>query len=64
MNEPARLRQRRTLIVLGCLLLAAGIGVMLFLRRVPLPMRLFIGMTDAIAGLVLLLVAQQKFGDR
>ncbi len=64
MSDPQRRRQRRILVGLGLVLLAAGLAVMFLLRRAPLPLRLFVGLTDAIAGLVLLLVAQQKFSDR
>ena len=58
-----RLRSERTLLVLGSILVAAGLLILLFLERVPLPLRLLLGATDLIAGAVLLLVVRQKFSD-
>lgn len=58
----ARARQRRTLALLAWGLIAAGLAVLAFLDRLPLPARLFTGLGDIIAGCVLLLVRRQKFG--
>jgi hypothetical protein len=60
MSSP-RLRQRRTLLVIGCSLIAAGLGVALLARRLPLPARLLTGLVDVFAGCFLLLVVRQKF---
>lgn len=63
--EPAatgvRARQRRTLTFLAWGLIAAGVAVLAFLDRMPLPARVFTGLGDIIAGCVLLLVRRQKF---
>lgn len=56
-----RARQRRTLLFLGALLLAAGVVVLALLDRMPLPLRILVGLTDIIAGCVILLVVRQKF---
>ncbi len=61
MNPEFRRRQKRTLLVLGSLLVAAGLVILVFLERVPLPLRLLLGASDLIAGAVLLLVVRQKF---
>ncbi len=63
MNADLRRRQKRTLTVLGIVLFAAGLVILAFLQRVPLPLRLLLGATDLIAGAVLLLVVRQKFSD-
>ncbi len=57
-----RARQKRTLTVLAWSLIAAGVAVLAFLDRLPLPLRLATGLGDLIAGCVLLLVRRQKFG--
>jgi hypothetical protein len=57
----SRLRQRRTLIVIGCGLIAAGLGVAFLLQRLPLPARILTGLVDVFAGCFLLLVVRQKF---
>lgn len=68
MSEPElnplarRARQKRTLTVLAALLLAMGIVVLFFLQRMPLPLRLLIGLGDIFAGMVLLLFVRPKFG--
>lgn len=61
MNPALRQRQKRTLQILGTVLVAAGLAILVFLERVPLPLRLLLGATDLIAGAVLLLVVRQKF---
>lgn len=47
--------------MLGVLLILAGLVVAVFLRRIPLPLRLMIGLGDVIAGSTLLLLVRQKF---
>jgi hypothetical protein len=49
------------------LILATGLGVgglavLAFLGRIPLPLRLAVGLTDLIASAVLFVVVRQKFG--
>jgi hypothetical protein len=65
MLDPAttdrRHRQKRTLTLLAAMLMAGGLSVLLLLDRIPLPLRLMIGLGDVIAGAVLLLVLRQKF---
>ena len=56
-----RARQKTTVTILGLALIAGGLIVLFALRRMPLPMRALAGLTDVIAGLVLLLVGRQKF---
>jgi uncharacterized membrane protein HdeD (DUF308 family) len=54
-------RQRRLLLILGPALIAGGLAVLFLLTRMPLPLRIIVGLTDIVAGSVLLLVARQKF---
>ncbi len=61
MTANRRQRQRRTLIVIGCSLIAAGLGVAFLLTRLPLPARILTGLVDVFAGCFLLLVVRQKF---
>jgi uncharacterized membrane protein HdeD (DUF308 family) len=58
----ARARQRRLLLILGPLLIAGGLAVLFLVTRMPLPLRIIVGLTDIVAGCVLLLVVRQKFG--
>ena len=62
-DQRARQKQKRTLIALASLLIAGGFVVLLFLQRMPLPLRMIVGATDVVAGVVLLVVARQKFSD-
>jgi uncharacterized membrane protein HdeD (DUF308 family) len=57
-----RARQRRLLLILGPALIAGGLAVLFLVTRMPLPLRIIVGLTDIVAGCVLLLVARQKFG--
>lgn len=59
--DPLRARQKSSLTVLAVVLIVAGLGVALFLKRIPLPLRLLIGFGDVLAGSVLLLLVRQKF---
>jgi uncharacterized membrane protein len=58
-----RARQRRTVIILAMVLIAGGILILLVLKKVPPPLRILIGLSDFFAGLILLVVARQKFGQ-
>lgn len=58
-----RARQKRTLTILATVLIISGAAVLLLLSRIPLPLRLLIGLTDVIAGCVLVVVLRQKFGS-
>jgi len=53
-------RQRTTVIALATLLIVGGLVVLLALRRLPLPMRIMAGLTDILAGVVLLVLVRQK----
>ena len=59
--DPQRARQKRTIVVLALALVIGGLTVLFLLKRMPLPMRMLVGLTDVIAGLVLLVVVRQKF---
>ena len=56
-----RARQKRTITILATVLIIGGITVLLALERLPLPLRLLVGLGDIIAGCVLLVVRRQKF---
>lgn len=55
------LRQRRTLQALAVLLIAGGLAVLFLLQRMPLPMRILVGLIDVFAGLGFLVLVRQKF---
>lgn len=59
---PDRVRLRRQMLLLAGVLAVGGIAVLAFLSRIPLPLRLAVGLTDLIASAVLFLVVRQKFG--
>ncbi len=62
-SSPARLaRQKKIVHALAAFLIVAGVLLLFVLTRVPLPMRIFAGLGDIVAGCVLLVVARQKFG--
>lgn len=66
MNEDSqalarRARQKKIVTLLGAGLILAGLIVLFALPRMPVPLRILAGLTDVIAGLVLLIVARQKF---
>lgn len=54
-------RQKRTLTALAILLVALGFLVLFVLDRMPLPLRMLVGLGDLFAGLVLLVLVKQKF---
>ena len=55
-------RQKRIITILAAFLILGGVVVLLVLNRVPLPLRMLIGLGDVIAGCVLLVLVRQKFG--
>lgn len=57
-----RARLRRQMLILATALAGGGLVVLAFLSRIPLPLRLAIGLGDLIAAAVLFLVVRQKFG--
>jgi uncharacterized protein YjeT (DUF2065 family) len=61
MSAEQRERQKRTLTILGVVMLVAGAAVLLLLQRMPVPMRILVGLTDMAAGAVLLWIVRQKF---
>jgi hypothetical protein len=56
-----RNRQKRTLVSLASLLIVGGLVVLFVLERLPLPLRIFAGLGDVVAGCVLLVLSRQKF---
>ena len=56
-----RARQKRTLQILAFALITAGVVILFALQRMPLPLRILVGLTDVFAGLTLLVVVRQKF---
>lgn len=61
MSLDPRARQKRTIQILAALLLAGGLAVLFLLTKMPLPLRILVGLTDVVAGAVLLVVVRQKF---
>ena len=61
MSASPRERQKRTLVALAILLIAGGAAVLLLLNRMPLPLRILIGLGDIVAGCGLLVLVRQKF---
>lgn len=64
MSPDPRARQKRTLQILSVLLLVGGCVVLFLLKRMPMPMRILVGLTDIVGGAVLLVVVRQKFSDQ
>lgn len=58
-----RARQKRVIIILSLLLIVGGLGVLFALERMPLPIRMLVGLTDIVAGLTLLVLVRQKFSQ-
>ena len=56
-----RARQKTIVTILGFVLIAGGLIVLFALKRMPLPMRLLVGLTDVFAGLTMLVLVRQKF---
>lgn len=59
-----RARLRRTVLILAPTLIVAGILILAFLTKMPLPLRLLTGFGDIIVGLVLLVLLKQKYFDK
>ena len=57
----ARRRQRRTILSLAVVLILGGLAVLFLLKRMPVPLRIVIGLMDVFAGLGLLVLVRQKF---
>jgi hypothetical protein len=60
-NAVRRARQKTIVTILGFGLIAGGLIVLFALKRMPLPMRLLVGLTDVFAGLTMLVLVRQKF---
>jgi hypothetical protein len=58
-----RARQKRTLLALATSLIAAGRVVLFVLKRMPLPLRIMVGLGDLFAGCVMLVLVRQKLRD-
>ncbi|PAW66936.1 MAG: hypothetical protein B9S34_06730 [Opitutia bacterium Tous-C1TDCM] len=68
-SDPAKTAQereklRRTVLILAPVLILAGIAILLFLERMPLPLRLLTGLGDIVVGLVLLVLLKQKYFEK
>jgi hypothetical protein len=71
MSEPTRgrraynrSRQKFTIFSLATFLIIAGLLLVFVLKRVPLPMRVFAGLGDLVAGAALLVLGRQKFVEK
>jgi uncharacterized protein YjeT (DUF2065 family) len=53
-------RQKRTIRILAGVLIAGGLAVLFLVQRLPVPLRIVVGLTDIVAGLVLFLLVRQK----
>jgi len=63
LDPAARLaRQKRTATILAGVLILGGLAVLFLVQRMPLPLRILVGLGDLVAGCVLLLLIRQKFG--
>jgi hypothetical protein len=60
-DDARRRRQGKTITWLAAGLIVAGLAVLFVLPRLPLPMRILVGLTDVFAGLTLLVLVRQKF---
>jgi len=56
---PDRTRQSAILLAVAVLLIVGGLAVLLFLERLPAPVRFGVGSFDLIAGLALLVARRQ-----
>ena len=57
-------RQKMIVTILGFALIAGGAFVLFALKKMPLPMRILVGLTDVFAGLTMLVLVRQKFSGR
>ena len=67
--DPARLTReraklKRTVLILAPILILGGVAVLLFVDRLPMPLRMLVGLGDIVVGLVLLVLLKQKFFER
>ncbi|HVU36673.1 MAG TPA: hypothetical protein VHE61_24745 [Opitutaceae bacterium] len=53
-------RQKRTVALLGVLLIIVGLVLLTVLRRVPMPLRIMAGLGDIFIGCVLLVLVRQQ----
>ena len=60
-DDARRKRQKKTITWLAAGLIVAGLAILFLLPRLPLPMRILVGLTDVFAGLTLLVLVRQKF---
>jgi hypothetical protein len=63
-EELKRTRQKITLIALSTVLILGGFVVLVALRRLPLPMRLMVGLGDFIAASMLLTFLRQNYSGK
>lgn len=59
-----RARLKRTVLILAPVLILGGMAVLLFLERMPLPLRFLVGLGDIVVGLVLLVLLKQKYFEK
>ena len=59
-----RAKLKRTVLILAPILIVGGILVLAFLRRMPTPLRILVGLGDVFVGLTLLVLLKQKFFDK
>ncbi|MES2694355.1 MAG: hypothetical protein V4773_12840 [Verrucomicrobiota bacterium] len=59
-----RAKLRRTILILAPILIIGGALILAFLTKMPLPLRIIVGLGDIVAGLVLLILLKQKFFDK
>jgi predicted signal transduction protein with EAL and GGDEF domain len=53
-------RQKRIVMAASCLLIVGGFIVFFAVKRLPLPMRFMVAMTDIVGGMVLIILANRK----
>jgi uncharacterized membrane protein HdeD (DUF308 family) len=53
-------RQKRIVVITSCLLIVGGFVVLFFVKRLPLPMRVMVGLTDVVGGIVLIVLVSRK----
>ena len=59
-NGAARFaRQKRIVVISACVLIGGGLVVLFALGRMPLPLRIAVGLTDVFGGIVLLVLVRQ-----
>ena len=53
-------RQKRIVLMASCLLIIGGFVVLVAVKRLPLPLRFMVGLTDVVGGIVLLVLVNRK----